>query len=280
MSDRMTPRSVRDRFTEIVQGPDEAIDLAEAALLIAAEAYPDLEVGRYTAALDGLASGVAARVGRAASDLERARALIFGLAVEQHFLGNQEEYYDRRNSFLNEVLERRTGIPITLTVVYVEVARRLDLPVYGVGFPGHFLAKYAGATDIVIDPFYGNILSPGDCEERLRAAMGPDAHFDRSLLRPATGREIVVRMLRNLKQIYLQAREYAPALACSERLLLVAPELAHEVRDRGLLYAQLECYAAARADLERFLALAPADDTAPTVRERLIEISRHGTTLH
>jgi regulator of sirC expression with transglutaminase-like and TPR domain len=280
MSIAMAPPSPRERFTAIVRGPEASIDLAEAALLIAAEAYPGLDVARYMAMLDALANGARARVERATSDIERVRALLAHLAVEHRFAGNQEEYYDRRNSFLNEVLDRHTGIPITLTLVYTEVARRLGLPLQGVGFPGHFLAKYVSDPDIVVDPFHAQVLTTADCEQRLRAAMGPDAQLDSSFLRAATAKEILVRMLRNLKQVYLQVREYDAALACSERILLVTPEVPHELRDRGLLYAQLECFAAARADLEHFLSIAPDDASAAAVRERLLELSRQDTTLH
>jgi regulator of sirC expression with transglutaminase-like and TPR domain len=271
----------RARFAAAVQADDAAIDLAEVALLIAAEAYPELDLGRYRATLDALGDGARAHVGAADSDAGRVRALIHYLAREQRFLGNQDDYYDRRNSFLNEVLDRRTGIPIALAVVYIEVGRRAGLTVDGIGFPGHFLTKLRGEAEIVFDPFFGQVLSEEQCARRLQAVMGQETSFDRSYLRSATTREILVRMLRNLKQIYLQAREYEPALACSERILLVQPELPQELRDRGLLYQQLECFSAAQADLERFLALAPNDDSAEVVREKLIEIRRHGgSTLH
>jgi regulator of sirC expression with transglutaminase-like and TPR domain len=269
----------RERFATLVRGPDADIDLAEAALLIAAEAYPALDVDRHLTALDALADAAEPRLGGAASDLERARALIHFLAAEQRFGGNHEDYYDIRNSFLNDVLERRIGIPITLALVYIEVGRRLGLPMVGVGFPGHFLVKLAGPEDIVIDPFFGRILDERACAERLRTVAGKDATFDRRLLRAATVKEILVRMLRNLKQIYLQTRQFEPALACSERILLVEPELTQELRDRGLLYHQLECYAAAQLDLERFLTLAPGDDSADSVRNKLIEIRRHGGAI-
>lgn len=271
----------RARFAAAVQRPDAEIDLAEAALLIAAEAYADLDLDRYLATLDALADGARARVQAGRSDEDRVRLLIDYLAREQRFAGNQEDYYDRRNSFLNEVLDRRTGIPITLALVYIEVARRAGIPVHGIGFPGHFLAKYCGATEIVFDPYFGQVLSEEQCARRLQAVLGEETRFDRAYLRRATPREIIVRMLRNLKQVFLQAREYEPALSCSERILLVEPELPPELRDRGLLYHQLECYSAAQADLERFLALAPDDDSAEVVREKLIEIRRHGgSTLH
>lgn len=276
-----TVRDPRARFAAAVQAGDEAIDLAEGALLIAAESYPDLDLDRYRATLDALGDGARARVEAADTDAGRLRALIEFLAREQRFVGNQDDYYDRRNSFLNEVLDRRTGIPITLAVVYIEVARRAGLRVDGIGFPGHFLAKLRGEADIVFDPYFAQVLNEEQCARRLQAVMGHETVFDRSYLRRATSREILVRMLRNLKQVYLQAREYEPALACSERILLVQPELPQELRDRGMLYQQLECFAAAQADLERFLALAPNDDSAGVVREKLIEIRRHGgATLH
>jgi regulator of sirC expression with transglutaminase-like and TPR domain len=276
----MPPPSVRERFAAAVAAPDAAIDLAEAALLIAAEAYPGLDVAHYLHALDELAAAAQPALRDAGADGARVRRLVEFLAVERGFRGNQEDYYDRRNSFLNEVLERRTGIPITLALVYTEVARRLGLTLVGVGFPGHFLAKHPGPPELIIDPFFGQILTPADCQQRLRAVLGEDAQLDPAHLRVATAKEILVRMLRNLKQVALQTREYEPALACSERILLVEPELPSELRDRGLLCEQLECYAAARADLERFLALAPDDPSAAAVRERLIDLGRPAATLH
>lgn len=272
----------RARFAALMRRDDADIDLAEAALLIAAEAYPELDPDRYLAALDELAAAARARIAGAGDDRARVRALLDFLAREQRFTGNQDDYYDRRNSFLNEVLERRTGIPITLALVYIEVGRRAGVPVQGVGFPGHFLAKVESTEDdVVFDPFFAQVLNEEQCARRLQAVLGKETTFDPQYLRAATAKEIVVRMLRNLKQIYLQAREYAPALGCSERILLVEPDLPPELRDRGLLYQHLECYAAAQADLERFLALAPDDDSADVVRETLIELQRHaGSTLH
>jgi len=272
--------AARARFAELVGAGDDGIDLAEAALLIAAEAYPGLDITRYVKALDRLATEAEPTVRSAGAAIDRVRKLVEFLSIERRFRGNQDDYYDRRNSFLNEVPERRTGIPITLAVVYVEVARRLGLDVRGVSFPGHFLVKHPGASDLIIDPFFGQILSVRDCAQRLRAVLGEHAELEPDHLRAATPKEMLIRILRNLKQIYLQARELEPALACSERILLVEPDLAQELRDRGLLYEQLECFAAARADLERFLAMAPRDPSADVIRERLIDLGRHGATLH
>jgi regulator of sirC expression with transglutaminase-like and TPR domain len=270
----------RARFAELVALPDDDIDLATAALLIAAEAYPGLDVDSYLARLDNLAQEARSRLDGARTDEERAAALTQFLAVEKGFSGNEEDYYDRRNSFLNEVLDRRTGIPITLALVNTEVGRRLGLQIRGVGFPGHFLAKVEGDPEVIIDPFFGTILNEAQCHERLQEVMGKDATFDRRYLRAATRREILVRMLNNLKHIHLDAKELEQALSCCERLLLVTPDNVFELRDRGLLYLQLECYGAAAADLERFLQLAPDNEHADTIRQSLVEVRRHNIQLH
>ena len=276
----MSNRSLRERFAEIATDDDEVIDLAEAALLIAAEAYQDLDVTKYLAKLDALAQRGSASFSQTASSEARAQQLVDFLSVTERFAGNQDDYYDPRNSFFNEVLDRHTGIPITLTLVYMEVARRLDLPVEGVGFPGHFLAKFVGDQEIIIDPFFGQILTEQECAQRLRAVHGPGELFDRRYLQSATSREILVRMLTNLKQIHLRRREFELALGCSDRILLLVPDTPPEVRDRGLLYQQLECYAAAQADLERFLELAPNDETVATVRRQLISVRRRAAHIH
>jgi regulator of sirC expression with transglutaminase-like and TPR domain len=265
----------RERFEAAVRAPASRIDLAECALLVAAEEYPDLDVTHYLGRLDSLAESVALRMAETRSDEERVATLNRHLFVDHGFAGNQEQYEDPRNSFLNDVLDRGRGIPITLSIVYVEVARRLGLPVEGVGFPGHFLAKYEGASPIVIDPFFGRVLSEPQCAARLRAVMGHDAEWDsRVHLRPATPREILVRLLTNLKLLYVRREDYGRTLAASERILLITPDAPHELRDRGLLYEQLDCFAAASADFDRFLELAPDDSSAPAIRDRLASSRR------
>ena len=266
--------SPRERFARLVSALDEKVDLAEAALLIAAEAYPALDVDGYLRRLDALAEQARPLVGAASTDEQRVDALNRFLFVDQGFSGNRAEYDDPRNSFLNEVIDRRKGIPITLTLVYTEVARRLDLPVLGVGFPGHFLAKYAGRDEIIIDAFFGQVLSKDQCRDRLRALFGSRAELEPHHLRPATPRETLVRMLSNLKHVHLKAKELEPALSYTQRILLVRPDDPYEIRDRGLLYAQLECFGAAQTDLERFLDLAPGDATVETIREHLLEVRR------
>jgi regulator of sirC expression with transglutaminase-like and TPR domain len=261
--------SPREAFARLAAEPDSRIDVARGALLIAAEEYPDLDVEAQLARLDELALAAEARVGGAAAR-EGAGRLCRYLFGECGFVGNRERYDDPRNSYLNEVLERRTGLPITLCLVYVEVARRLGLPARGVCFPGHFLAKVEASPDVLVDAFAGRLVSPAECETHLRAVLGPDARLVPDLhLRAATPREILARMLGNLKHVHLRSRDLLRALACCERILLLAPDAASELRDRGLLFAELECFAAAAADLRRFLELAPADASADAVRARL-----------
>jgi len=271
----------RERFAELVRVPDTRLDLARAALWIAAEEYPALDVEAEVARLDALAALAALHLAGAASDAERAVRLLGFLHDEQGFRGNEERYGDPRNSFLNEVLVRRTGIPITLSLVLLEVARRLGLRLAGVSFPGHFLVKLEGPELRILDPFHGRALDVAECRARLAKALGPQVVFvpERDL-RAAGAREILVRMLTNLKHLYLRAKDLGRTLGCCERILLLVPDAAHELRDRGLVFEQLECHAAAAADLERFLELAPDDDSAPAVRERLRQLRLRPQRLH
>ncbi len=256
-------KNPRECFAELARAPEETINLAEAALLIAAEAYPNLDIDAYLQRLDALAEEARGVVGTARSGAERIARLNHFLFVTKRFVGNRKRYYDRH-----------TGVPITLSLVYMEVARRLGLPVQGVGFPGHFLAKYVGEEEIIIDAFFGQVLTERDCHERLQSVLGPDASFDRRYLRAATPKEILVRILGNLKQVHINGGEFEAALSYCDRILLFTPGNPQELRDRGLLYQHLECYGAAQRDLERFLALAPLDETADTIRDNLIAVRR------
>jgi len=257
----------RDAFAEHMREPDARIDLARSALLIAAEEYPALDIARYLDRLDELAREVAPRLGEARTAAERVAVLNRFLFAERGFAGNRTHYEDPRNSFLNEVLDRCAGIPITLSLVYIEVARRAGVEVDGVGFPGHFLVKHGDPAPIVVDAFFQTVLTREECQVRLAAALGAAAQLRPELhLRKAGAREILVRLLGNLKVLYVRSADFGRALACCERILLVAPDAPHELRDRGLVYEKLECFGAAAADLERFLELAPDDESAAAVR--------------
>jgi regulator of sirC expression with transglutaminase-like and TPR domain len=272
--------NARDAFADAVRLPEERIDLARSALLVAAEEYPALDVAHYLGRLDALAGEVAPRLARAASPSERIAVLNRFLFFEQGFAGNREHYEDPRNSYLNQVIDRCAGIPITLSLVYMEVARRAGTEVDGIGFPGHFLVKH-GDEPIVVDPFFGSVLTLAECQTRLAMALGAGAQLRPELhLRKAGAREILMRLLGNLKVIYVRQADFGRALACCERILLVAPDTPLELRDRGLVYEKLECFGAAAADLERFLQLAPDDESAPAVRERLDALGPQLRQLH
>lgn len=267
----------RERFREIATLPDDRIDLGGAALWIAAEHYPRLDIGRYLGRLDEIATEAGSRTG-GSSELDRAQRLLDFLCAEEGFGGNRDDYYDPRNSMLNEVLDRRTGIPITLSLLLLEVARRIGLDLVGVNFPGHFLVRLPAEPLILLDAFGGRVLRTDEATTLLRNALGPAAALEPEHLRAAGPREILVRMLGNLKQIYMQREEFESALACCDRILLLLPDAPLELRDRGLVYARLECFAAALADLERFLELArqPALDAAMRkTMEGLREQVRH-----
>jgi regulator of sirC expression with transglutaminase-like and TPR domain len=238
-------------------------DLAPAALAIAGVEYPALDVAEYLRALDRLGAGAAERVRQTgARGQDAIHVLNEFLYDDQRFTGNREHYDDPRNSFLNEVLNRRTGIPISLAVVYLETARRAGVGMVGVNFPGHFLLRadddqmplLFGSRFVIVDPFHGGaLLSELDCRELLRQHVGDQAAFDRNLLAPATRREIVVRMLVNLKRLYVRMRSFPQARSVSDLLLTVDPAALSELRDRGLLAYHLEDFGAALRDLERYL---------------------------
>jgi regulator of sirC expression with transglutaminase-like and TPR domain len=267
------------RFAAIVRLSGDRIPLAEAALWIAKEEYPDLDVEAYVDRLDELAD----QAHRRTSPFPPAETVVrfnHFLFRELGFAGNSESYDDPRNSFLNEVLDRRLGIPITLSLVYTEIGRRIGFPVIGVGFPGHFLVKWLGEKDVLVDPFFAKVVSPEECLQRLRASYGPEARLDPRMLDPASSREILVRMLRNLKHNYLAVDDLVRALRCLDRMLLVVPDDPRELRDRGLLYQRLECFAAAVRDFERYLELVPSDAAAAEIRGLMPELRRQAERLN
>lgn len=264
-----------ERFAELVTR--EQFSLAEACLSLAADAYPSVDVAAGVARLDAIAATVRGRLAADAAASAKVAALNRHLYAELGFAGNRDDYYDPRNSYLNEVLERRTGIPITLAIVYLEVGRRLGLALEGVSFPGHFLVKLRLERGVlVLDPFAGGEpCSDSDLRRRLRRVLpAPEAvKADlQGLLEPASPREIVARVLRNLKAIYLKGAKLEQALAVMQRMLLVVPESAEELRDRGLVYARLECFRPAVADLQNYLRRSPDAADAGEIHARVVEL--------
>jgi regulator of sirC expression with transglutaminase-like and TPR domain len=262
----------RARFAALLER--DPVPLDEAALAIAEEEYPGLDAEEVLVRLDRLGERVRAHApaeGRAASTLQALRRV---LHEEEGLRGNAHDYYDPRNSFLNEVLERRLGIPISLSVVWIEVARRAGLPLRGVGFPGHFLAKYAspGGVDVFVDPYNGGeMLSAEECVGRYRARSG-GRDLDRRYLEPVSTRQILSRMLHNLKRVYLERRDDVRAWWVTDRILLVSPGQVDALRDRGLVAARLGGGAAAASDLEAYLARAASAPDAAEVRRVLLAL--------
>ena len=244
-----------NEFSTLAASPDR--DLARPALIIAKLECPSLDPEPYIARLDAM--GAAARERLLASgclqDVRRSDTVVDVLNEylfdEEGFTGNRERYDDPSNSFLNEVIERRTGIPITLAVVYMEVARRAGLQIDGVNFPGHFLMRF---TPLILDPFHrGARLSEHDCRRLLERHVGEEAAFDPALLQPATKPQVLTRMLLNLKRIYVRLHSFPQARNVTELLLAVDPPALAELRDRGLLAYHMNDFSAALRDLQQYL---------------------------
>jgi len=251
----------------------ENFNLAEACLLIAQDAYPDLDVAHYLAHIDALAATVKSRLSSDAFAEQKVMVLNRYLFNELGFCGNAGDYFDPRNSYLNQVLERRAGIPITLSILYMEVGRRLGLRLEGVSFPGHFLVKLrVTGGHLVLDPFLGGeAQSEADLRARLARVL-PQRDADTlplpQFLEAASPRQILARVLRNLKGIYLQSDEAQNTLKVMQRMVMVAPHAAEEVRDRGLAYYKLDCFRAALADLQDYLDRRPEAPDAKEIKDK------------
>jgi regulator of sirC expression with transglutaminase-like and TPR domain len=263
--------------------------LAPAALVIARVECPRLDADPYIARLDAMGDAARRVVERHAessgdkSAQSGVKALNEYLFDEMQFTGNRDKYEDPRNSCLNEVLERRTGIPLTLSIVYMEVARRAGLQVDGINFPGHFLVRCPQAHSghqLVIDPFHsGALLSEHNCRLLLQKHVGSEVAFSRSLLAPATRNQILVRMLLNLKRIYVHMRSFPQARDVTELLLALTPSALSELRDRGLLAYQLNDVTGALRDLQAYLRLSSMSEADKESRAEHQQIWEHVKTL-
>ena len=258
-----------DALFDLSQLENDQIDLAKGALLIAKDAYADLDIEVYLQRLNQMAEELQSQIGEEADTSEQIHHLNCYLFEAQGFTGSsQENYYDTRNSYLNDVLERKIGIPITLSVVYMEIGKRIGLPLVGVGFPGHFIVKHRD-LETVIDPFErGQILSDEDLSERLTQLFREPVSMHPRFLQTVTNKEILARMLRNLRQIHFREGAYEKAVRTAEQITWLAPESAQDHRDLGYLYYQVNAYGKSLAAFNAYLRL--SDD--PPDRE---EISRN-----
>ena len=265
--------------------------LAQAAFVIARIEYPRLERAAYLERLDAMGQAARLWIGRHQDETGNRSALgaVTGLNrylfEDQRFVGNRDRYEDPRNSCLNEVLDRRTGIPITLSLVYIEVGRRAGLQLEGVNFPGHFLVRLpANMTEtpgcVIIDPFHaGALLTERDCRRLLQKHVGAEVAFSKSLLAPATRSQIIVRMLLNLKRTYVHMRSFPQARDATELLLAMTPSALSELRDRGLLAYHLNDMTGALRDLQTYLKLTSMGEMDKETREEHQQIWEHVKTL-
>ena len=275
MTDPAAPAT--ERWEKLVMKPPEEVSLAEGALLIAAEEYTELDVDGYLARIDRMGAELKRRLRTDISTTEALIALNRYVFDELGFSGNNEDYYDPRNSYLNEVIDRRLGIPITLAVLYIEIGRRIGLPLHGVSFPTHFLVKCVLRDGtIILDPYArGASLGVEDLQERLKS-IAKDIELDSSLvaslIAAAEPKDILARMLRNLRAIHAKKGEHLKALSASNRILTLLPDSPEGYRDRAELYADLDCFRAAVADFRQYLKLRPQAHDSEAIAHRIAEL--------
>jgi regulator of sirC expression with transglutaminase-like and TPR domain len=283
--DHMSQFAIPTSWDALTALRDEDIPLFWAALLVARDEYPDLDVSAYEARCDALERELRAGLPDEAEPQEQIAAINRFLFEEKGFAGNQQDYYDPRNSYLNDVLDRRLGIPLSLGLIQLELARRLGVPLEGVSFPGHFLVRLpVDGGLLVLDPYHrGRSVDADELRERAKPHLGGVELDDSDLLRllaPASHRGILMRMLRNLKALYAEQEAWDKSLRCADRLVSLDPDVPEEIRDRGLLYLKLEHGRAAGVDLARYLELKPGADDAEAVRAALVEAHTRQQPLH
>ncbi len=264
---------------------DDALPLLGTALLIARDEYPELQAAHYDDVVQGYADALRTEVQAQNGAPARMAVINRYLFEELGFGGNNDAYSDPRNSYLNDVFDRKLGIPISLAVVQMEIARRLDVPLDGISFPGHFLVRLPVDDGIlVMDPYNkGRSLSAEELRDRISPHFGGQSPDDAELLHilaPASHRAILQRMLRNLKALYVDQDDWERVARSSDRLLKLAPGLGEEVRDRGLAYLKIGHIAGAREDLARYLSMQPEAPDVEAVRSLLIEATGRAQRLN
>lgn len=265
------PAVARQRFRELAAAPDEQIDLTEAALVIALEEYPALAVDEYLGRIDRWSEAIRQRI-EGSRDVERIVEEINRFLFEQEgFHGDADDYFDPRNAFLNEVLDRHAGLPIALSVVYIEISRRLGVPMTGVSLPGRFLVKVSGAWgDLLLDPFdEGRVLSTFECQQIMNAVFGGGVQLREHHLRSVSRKAILGKMLAHLKSVYMSRHDLERAASSIDRLLILDDRDGYELRDRGVVAMELHRYDEAIEYLERYLALVPHAEDRRAIKDQL-----------
>ncbi|WP_187148958.1 SirB1 family protein [Candidatus Korobacter versatilis] len=275
----MGTRSVTEEFIALVRAEieDDRIDLLHASLTIARTEYPNLDIRNYVTRVEALASKVRSRLSPEASTIETVNTLNHVMFHEMNFRGNREDYYDPRNSFLNDVIERRLGIPITMSVLYMEVARRVGLPLVGVGMPGHFLLKVydVEGRQILIDPFNnGSMLNASECEQRMKEIYAGEVRFKPEFLLPVSRRQILTRMLNNLRHIYMTVRQFRKTLAIVDLVVAIYPRSPEDVKQRAMLRFSVGQLAGSLRDLEQYLKMSPDGSDVDELKHMAMSIRK------
>ncbi|MEL6604266.1 MAG: tetratricopeptide repeat protein [Cyanobacteria bacterium J06614_10] len=270
---RLSPAG--QRFYQEVQKSDGRISIATAALYIAQEEYWDMDPTVYLERLDEMAAKVRSRLPAGRYPLKVIQVINDYLFGELNFSGNQQNYYDPDNSLLNCVLDRRLGIPISLSLVYLEIAHRLRFPMVGVGMPGHFLIRpVVEDMEVFVDPFHqGEVMFLADCQKRFYQLF-PNGEWRMEFLSGVMPKPFLARMLMNLKAVYVQLEAYEQAISVLDKLLLLMPSEHYQVRDRGLLHYQLQNHALAKQDLENYLRSHPRAPDSQRIQTILESINR------
>ncbi|MFB3815015.1 MAG: SirB1 family protein [Terriglobales bacterium] len=262
---------------------DERIDLARAALSIAQTEYPDLNIPAYLRRIDELGARVRAHISELGEPTQTIPAMNEVLFAEENFRGNHDDYYDPRNSFLNDVLDRKLGIPITLSLLYMEVGRRVGFRLFGVGMPGHFVVTHYDieGRQVIIDPYDGGrVLTPRECQRRVDEIYSGQVPFHADFLLPVNRRQMLTRMLNNLKAIYLAARNFRRALPIVDMILAIYPRSPEDVKQRAMLRHSLGNVRGAIDDLEDYLKMSPDASDADDIRAQALSLRRTLATMN
>ena len=265
-----SPIAFRRQYQQLLQGPDKDIDLARAALLISGEIYPDIDIQRYLNTLDSMATDIHVSTSASVDRRELATAVSDYLFLRRGFAGNQDDYYDPRNSYLSQVMDRHLGIPITLSLVYMEVGHRLGLPAEGVGLPGHFIVRIDGEGEgLYVDAFHqGRLMTGQECLQAVQSMFRGRLNLRLEHLLPYSNRQILTRLLGNLKINYVRQKELRKALAAMDLMVITEPKVAANYKERASMFAQWGRHSLAAADLLKYLELAPnANDTSEIQRQ-------------
>ncbi len=252
------------------------VPLEDIAFLISQERYPETDFTSYRERLDEFAERAKRRIGNVIGSYPQAEGLSQYLFEEEGFRGNASDYYSPSNSFINDVLDRREGIPLTLSIVFIAIGKRLGLPVSGVGFPGHFMVRFEDPKEpFYIDPFYrGKILTEVDCRQKLLDLYGDEIPFRPEYLLPATHRDILMRVLTNLKVAFMIKKDFEKALLFLNHFLSFNPLSTEEIKERGMLYYHMECFSPALQDLKAYLRQKPSTEDRFIIEECIKDLTQ------